>query len=146
MHNRTGGIREPITHKLRHLLSRLNSKKGIEWIVEADYILVSLSTHGRRQRIHVVREDNQYVFSTVVLASHCANRTRTHRRRLALRAWTRNAETELVNFTFDGVGRLVAEIRHPVGYLDLVELEIYLKLLATEGDRFEYVLTGGDEH
>ena len=132
--------------KLRHLLSRLDSKEGIEWVVEGDDILVSLSAHGRQQRIHVVREDSQYVFSTVVLASRSTNRTRTHKRRLAIRAWTRNAETELVNFTFDRVGRLVAEIRHPADHLDSVELEIYMKLLATEGDRFEYVLTGNDEH
>lgn len=132
--------------KLRHLLSRLDSKKGVEWVVEGDDILVSLSTHGRQQRIHVVRENNQYVFSTVVLTSPSANRTRMYRRRLVIRAWTRNAETELVNFAFDRVGRLVAEIRHPADHLDPVELEIYLKLLATEGDRFEYVLTGNDEH
>ena len=132
--------------ELRQLLKRLDSKKGVAWVVEGDDILVSLSTQGRCQRIHVVREDDQYFFSTVVLASSSANRTRTHRRRLAILAWTRNAETELVNFTFDRVGRLVAEIRHPADHLDPVELEIYLKLLATEGDRFEYVLTGGDEH
>ena len=132
--------------ELRQLLKWLDLKKGVEWVVEGDEILVSLSTRGRRQRIHVVREDNQYVFSTVVFAPPSANRNRTQRRRLAIRAWTRNAETELVNFMFDRVGRLVAEIRHPADHLDPVELEIYLKLLATEGDRYEYVLTGGDEH
>ena len=132
--------------ELRRLLKQLGSKKGAEWVVEGDDILVSLSAHGRRQRIHVGREDDQYVFTTVVLASASANRTRTHRRRLAIRAWTRNAKTELVNFTFDGVGRLVAEIRHLADHLDPAELEIYLKLLATEGDRFEYVLTGRDDH
>ena len=132
--------------KLRQLLGWLESEKRVEWVVEGDDILVSLSTHGRRQRIHVGRGDNQYVFSTVVLGSPSANRTRTHRRRLAIMAWTRNAETKLVNFTFDEAGRLVGEIRHPADQLDPVELEIYLKLLATEGDRFEYVLTGGDEH
>ena len=132
--------------KLRQSLKRLYSKKGVEWVIEGDDILVNLATHGRRQRIRFAREANQYVFSTVVLASPSANRTRTHRRRLAILAWTRNAETDLVNFTFDEAGRLVGEIRHPADHLDPVELEIYLKLLATEGDRFEYVLTGGDEH
>ena len=132
--------------ELHRLLKQLGSKKGVELIVEGDSILVRLLAHGRQQRIYVDRQNDQYVFSTVVLASASANRTRAHRRHLAIRAWTRNAKTELVSFTFDEVGRLVGEIRHLADHLDSAELEIYLKLLATEGDRFEYVLTGGDEH
>ena len=50
-------------------------------------------------------------------------------RRLALRAWARNAKTELVNFTFDDAGRLVGEIRHPADHLDATELAIYLQSL-----------------
>ena len=65
---------------------------------------------------------------------------------LALRAWCRNAETELVNFALDPKDRLVGEIRHPVGHLDGGELMVYLQALATEGDRFEYVLSGRDEY
>ena len=132
--------------ELHQLLKRLASKKDVEWIAEGNSIAVRLSVYDRQQRIRVECQDNQYVFSTVVSDATSANRTRAHRRHLAIRAWTRNAKTELVNFTFDESGRLVGEIRHLANHLDPAELDIYLKLLATEGDRFEYVLTGGDEH
>ncbi len=67
-------------------------------------------------------------------------------RDLAIRVWTRNAKTELVNFMFDQADRLVGAIRHPADHLDAAELAIYLRVLAVEGDRFEYVLTGKDEY
>ena len=116
-------------------------------------------TVERNQRIRISRDGDEYIFATVVLdmanaAALPALTSPTAARHmepgpedaLALKAWTRNAETELVNFTLDPANRLVGEIRHPVGHLDAAELLIYLQTLATEGDRFEYVLTGGDEH
>lgn len=51
-----------------------------------------------------------------------------------------------MNFALDPKDRLVGEIRHPVGHLDGGELMVYLQALATEGDRFEYVLSGRDEY
>ena len=41
--------------------------------------------------------------------------------------------------------RLLGRIEQPVATLDHEELELYVEILAKECDRFEYVLTGGDE-
>lgn len=132
--------------EFRPMLKRLTAAEGLEWRIEGDTIVVGVLASGRKQRIRARREGSCYVFWTVVLGSNAASRTARRRRGLTLQAWVRNAETELVNFTFDGQGRLVGEIRHPREHLDAAELEIYVRILAAEGDRFEYVLTGRDEH
>ena len=128
------------------MLERLSSENRIEWKMQGEDIVVSMTVYRRRQRIRVSREGSQYVFSTLVGKAADTRRRRDYRRSLAIRAWTRNAKTELVNFTFDEAGQLVGEIRHPADHLDAEELAIYLRILATEGDRFEYVLTGRDEY
>ena len=128
------------------MLKQLIAAKRVEWSIEGEAIVVNVLASDRKQRIRARREGSHYVFWTIVLGSNAASRTARRRRRLALRAWARNAETELVNFTFDGQGRLVGEIRHPREHLDAVEFETYVRILAAEGDRFEYVLTGRDEH
>ena len=128
------------------MLERLRVENGIEWETEEADIVVRMTSHDRQQQVRVRREGSQYVFSTVVRRNAYASRGPRSMRHLALRAWARNAKTELVNFTFDDAGRLVGEIRHPADHLDEAELAIYLQILATEGDRFEYVLTGRDEN
>lgn len=132
--------------ELRAKLERLRSEKGIEWEMTGADIEVRLTNYRRQQRIRVSRKGSQYVFSTPVLGASATRCDAQYRHRVALRAWERNAKTELVAFTFDRAGRLVGEIRHPADHLDTAELAIYLRILATEGDRFEYVLTGRDEH
>ena len=132
--------------ELRSMLERLRFEKGIEWETQGADVVVNMTTDRRGQRIRISCEDSQYVFSTLVLGAAAVRRRPDLRRRLAMQAWTRNAKTELVNFIFDRAGRLVGEIRHPADHLDAEELAIYLSILATEGDRFEYVLTGRDEH
>jgi hypothetical protein len=63
---------------------------------------------------------------------------------LALMAWRRNADHEIVNFAFDKKNRLVGVIRHPAEYLDPEELELYITTLTYECDRFEYLISGSD--
>ena len=128
------------------MLERLCAEQRIEWEMKGADIIVDMASHRRQQRIQISREGSQYVFSTLVLDATAMYRRPSYRHRVALRAWARNAKTELVTFTFDRAGRLVGEIRHPADHLDTAELAIYLRLLATEGDRFEYVLTGKDQY
>ena len=128
------------------MLERLRSDEELEWEMQGADIVVNMTTYGRGQRIRVSREGRQYVFSTLVLGAAAAGLTPESRRDLAIRVWTRNAKTELVNFMFDQADRLVGEIRHLADHLDAAELAIYLRVLAAEGDRFEYVLTGKDKY
>ena len=132
--------------ELRAKLEQVRSEHGIEWEMKGADIIVDMASSRRQQRIQISREGSQYVFSTLVLDATAMHRKPRYRRRVAIRAWARNAKTELVTFTFDRAGRLVGEIRHPADHLDTAELAIYLRMLATEGDRFEFVLTGKDQH
>lgn len=65
-------------------------------------------------------------------------------RDVAVRAWRRNRSTQLVGFRIDEKGRLVGEARVPKAGLSPEELTIYVRQVATECDRLEYLLTGKD--
>lgn len=142
-------------HGLERVRELLGRQDAIDWTTEGSDVVVAMTcsdlddsdppdtprlTTVRKQRVRISRKRNEYVFATIVLGATSGDHD------LALRAWRRNAETELVNFALDPKDRLVGEIRHPVGHLDEGELLVYLQALATEGDRFEYVLSGRDEH
>lgn len=137
--------------RVRELLGR---QAAITWDEEGADIVVDMTcsdsdhrrldtsrpTTARKQRVRVSRKGSEYVFATIVRKETSGDHD------MALKAWQRNAETELVNFALDPKEQLVGEIRHPVGHLDEGEVLVYLQALATEGDRFEYVLSGRDEH
>jgi hypothetical protein len=63
---------------------------------------------------------------------------------IALRAWSRNRATQLVGFRLDDRGRLVGESWIPKAGLSGEELITYVRQVAAECDRLEYLLTGRD--
>jgi len=132
--------------ELRAMLEKLRPEQGIEWQEDGAEIMIRMKIASRSQRIRVRKEGSEFVFSTGVHAPDAMDGGAEHRRRLAIRAWTRNSKTELVNFMLDEADHLVGEIRHPADHLDAEELAIYLRVLGSDGDRFEYVLTGKDKH
>jgi len=83
-----------------------------------------------------------YLFVCVVMGSTAARKNNLRRNDLALMAWQRNADHELVTFAFDKHDRLVGLIRHPAEHLDPEELELYITTLTRECDRFEYLIAG----
>ena len=105
---------------------------------------VTLHEGGRSQKIRVSRDEDRYVARSVVLPASAVTRTQAHWRRLAYRAWRRNAAKALVTFAFDDEDRLVGLIEVPVATLDHEKLDVYVETLAKECDRFEYALTGED--
>lgn len=115
--------------------SRLKVEAGPGWVK------VMLG-EGRSQTVHIQREDDRYVFTSVVLG---ATRTEQQRKDLmgfAERVWFRNRQTDVVNFTIDLQNRLVGRIENLADSLDDDELFFYLSRLAIECDRMEYLLTG----
>ena len=64
---------------------------------------------------------------------------------LILLAWKRNRATPLVGFRVDHRGRLVGEATVPKAGLTAEELQLYIRTIPTECDRFEYLLTGRDD-
>jgi hypothetical protein len=63
---------------------------------------------------------------------------------ISLRAWFRNRGTQLLGFKVDKQGHLVGEAWIPKVGLTKEELHLYIKKMALECDRFEYLLTGTD--
>ena len=132
---------------MKTLLSRiddLSKRRGRRWTREGNTIRVSLHEGGRIQRVHVSRDEDRYVFRSVVLPASEVARNDDHWRRIAYRAWRRNASKALVTFAFDDEDRLVGLVEVPAATLDHEELDLYVETLAKECDRFEYALTGQD--
>ena len=63
---------------------------------------------------------------------------------VALRVWRRNRSMQLVGFRLDDRGRLVGEAWIPKIGLSVEEFATYVRQVAVECDRLEYLLTGKD--
>jgi hypothetical protein len=63
---------------------------------------------------------------------------------LPVRVWIRNRATQLVGFRIDRQDRLVAEAWVPKVGVTAEEFQVYVRTVARESDRFEFVLTGRD--
>jgi hypothetical protein len=95
---------------------------------------------GRHHRVRVDACGDDYQLSAFVVRQAVVNQLAD----LPSRIWFRNASTPLVGFRVDCHGRLVGEARVPKAGLSAAEFQLYLRNLAVECDRFEYVLTGRD--
>ena len=129
--------------KIQRLLEQIHDD---EWSVDGKKIIIPSGNRARKQIVYVQREQEHYVFVTTVLGTRAVTKDATWWRELARLAWQRNAEQQLVTFAFDKRDRLVGVIRHPVEHLDAAELELYIRTLARECDRFEYLLSGRDRY
>jgi hypothetical protein len=95
---------------------------------------------GRRHRVTIEDCGDQYRLSAFVVRQAVVNRMP----KLAMNAWSRNLSTPLVCFLIDRRGRLVGEAWVPKVRLCADEFQLYVRTLAVECDRYEYVLTGRD--
>ncbi len=64
---------------------------------------------------------------------------------IAEKIWDRNRYSDVVEFCIDAGGELVGRVEQVADTLDPEELYFFLRRLAQECDRFEYLLTGKDE-
>jgi hypothetical protein len=129
---------------LLNQVEQLNNTRVDKWGGKEGRLFVSSDHDERTQTIHVRREKTDYVFKTVVLNAKRVTVSNKRWRELAKLVWQRNAEHQVVTFGFDEKDNLIGQIRHPAELLDPVELELYIHTLASECDRFEYLLTGED--
>jgi hypothetical protein len=65
---------------------------------------------------------------------------------LAISVWQRNRTVSLMGFRIDKLGRLIAESCVPKNGLTASEFQFYVRHLAIEADRLEYILSGSDTH
>ncbi len=98
--------------------------------------------NGRRQVISVSDEGSDYLLHTKIATPAKLQGIES----IVQRAWRRNRNVLLVGFRVDGVGRLIGEVRVPKVGLTAEEFQQYLRALAAESDRFEFLVTGRDLH
>ena len=129
---------------MEELLSRIDDLVAVErlpWRRKGRRIQISLSRDGRSQTVHLARQRDLYVLSSVIAQVSAVNEDR---RSLAYRLWRRNALKAVVTFSIDHRERVVGRIDQPIESLHDKELKFYLEALARECDRLEYILTGAD--
>jgi hypothetical protein len=90
-----------------------------------------------RQKVHMSRRGDSYLFLSPVVGRAFASRSDRDWRALAYRAWRKNDLKEIVTFSFDRHDRLIGVIEQPAKSLHREELVLYLETLARECDRFE---------
>lgn len=110
-----------------------------EFHVDGDSIDVKLANE-RRHRISV--RDSGAVYELVSVVAHAAALREVPD--AALMTWRRNRSAQLVGFRIDKRGHLVGETWVPKAGLRAEEFQTYVRRLAAECDRFEYLLTGRD--
>ena len=87
-----------------------------------------------------LKRDDDYLISAFVVRQAVVSSIME----LPLQAWIRNRATQLVGFRVDRQGRLRAEAWVPKAGLTAEEFQLYVRRVAAESDRFEYLLTGRD--
>ena len=130
--------------KLIEMMHRLSKKYKDSWTLHDRYVDVQLPRRKRHQRVYLRVVGQYYFFVSVVMGSAAVTNSDKTWNELALMAWQRNADHELVSFAFDKTDRLVGVIRHPKDFLDPEELELYITTLTYECDRFEFLIAGSD--
>ena len=129
---------------LLKMMRQLSKKHMDSWTLNDKYVDVKLTRRNRHQRVYLSLREEYYFFTSVIMGSTAVTKSDRKWSDLALMAWRRNADHEIVNFAFDKKDRLVGVIRHPAEYLDPEELELYITTLTYECDRFEYLISGRD--
>ncbi|MGD0659259.1 MAG: YbjN domain-containing protein [Syntrophorhabdales bacterium] len=105
-------------------------------VLNDDCVVVILG--GRHCRVEVVDAGEAYEL-TGIAARRAALQSIPD---FYLRAWRRNRTTRLVGFRVDPRGRLVGEAWVPKAGLSQEEFLHYVRHVASECDRFGFILTG----
>lgn len=95
---------------------------------------------GRRHRVTVQDNGGSYLIGGCVVRQAIVTSVPS----LPVRAWTRNRATQLVGFRIDRRLRLVGEAWLPKEGVTREEFQMYLRRVAYECDRFEYIISGRD--
>lgn len=113
--------------------------KGAGFAIDGDEIEVRF-TDERHHRVRVDDEGDAFRVIGVVARRGVVEGLEN----VALQAWRRNRSTQLVGFRLDDRGRLVGESWVPKAGLSGEEFATYVRQVAAECDRLEYLLTGRD--
>jgi len=107
--------------------------------LDIDEPYIDVKCNGERwQRVAVEDQGDAYMISAYVVRQAVVSSLPD----VPIQAWLRNRALMLVGFRIDRQGRLMGEAWIPKAGLEAEEFQLYVRMLATECDRFEYALTG----
>lgn len=124
---------------LHEIARDLNAE--VKWKADGAELIIEFSS-GRKQRVMFERRDHRYALVSIVIGR--AQVEEIGRAQLLPKLWQRNRETNVVAFDIDRLGRLTGAIEQVAETLDSEELATYVRWLASECDRLEYILSGKD--
>jgi hypothetical protein len=105
-----------------------------------EVIQVEFSRTARDQRVSVAQEQHAYQLTSIVARRRLVQTQED----IAQRIWRLNRGSNLVGFYIDRRGRLVGQSWIPKAGLQEREFQLYVRTMAAEADRLEFVLTGVD--
>lgn len=114
--------------------------KGKDLEAHEDHVVITFP-NDRTHLVMVEETDEHYRLTAHVLRSKSKLEAIEN---IADQILYRNKITPLVGFRFNRRGGLIGEAVVPKAGLDTEEFGIYLRAVASESDRFEYLLTGKD--
>lgn len=106
--------------------------------IEDRAVLVQFENR-RKHRVRISETETSFELLAIV-----AKDAQIREVQLAETIWRRNRATQLVSFKLDRRGRVVATAWCPKAGITADEFQLVLRRLASESDRFEYLLTGRD--
>ena len=107
--------------------------------IDGDKIKVTFND-GRKHILRAEERDGEFrVWAIIARQAIVAGQ-----KDLQLRIWQRNHASKLVSYRIDGKGRFIGEAWVPKAGLTPYEFRLYVRTVAAECDRLEYLLTGKD--
>lgn len=119
--------------------------KARDFEIVGDTVVVRFQESARRQIVQVRETEDAYELQSI--AERLGTRSPADHAARVLRIWQRNRRAHLVAFRIEGDGRglrLVGEAWVPKAGLTAEEMQLYIRRLAAEADRMEYLMTGED--
>ena len=114
--------------------------------VELDWNSRQDTVRGRKQKILIGRKRNLLTMKSVVVKLSGVHQLLSEVAELKREIWRRNGLVPIVSFSIDSRQRIVGTISILCSTVSESDLAFYLRTLARECDRFEYVLTLTDVH
>lgn len=108
-------------------------------VIDGSHIDVAFHDN-RRHRLTVIEDEKGYTLRAIVVRQRIV----TAMVDLPIHIWLRNRSTDLVGFHIDNRGRLVGESWIPKIGVTREEFQLYVRKVAIECDRLEFLLTGQD--
>lgn len=132
--------------RIRELLDSVAADIEAEIEHGAHSSRITVKRGERSQTVHIRIVSDECELRSVVLPASDVTATDTGWRNLTRLAWRRNADANLVTFTFDNQDRMLGQIRLPAATLRKEELSLSIQSLVRECDRLEYLLSGADRN